>query len=34
MTFDHVILWIMAVGVLIGGVDRIFGNRLGLGEKF
>ena len=25
---------IMAAGVVLGGVDRILGNRLGYGEKF
>jgi ethanolamine transporter len=34
MTFDQGIIWVMAVGVLVGGSDRVFGNRLGLGEKF
>lgn len=34
MAFDGMILWVMAVGILIGGVDRILGNRCGLGEKF
>lgn len=34
MTFDQIILWIMAVGLLIGAVDKITGNHLGLGEKF
>lgn len=34
MSFNQVIMWIMAVGALIGALDRIFGNRLGLGEKF
>lgn len=34
MTFDQIILWVMAVGLLIGAADKIFGNRLGLGEKF
>lgn len=34
MTFDQIILWVMAAGVLIGAADKIFGNRLGLGEKF
>ena len=27
-------MWIMAAGALIGGVDRILGNRLGLGKRF
>ena len=31
---DRAIMWIMAAGALIGGADRIFGNRLGLGKKF
>lgn len=34
MSFDQIIIWIMAVGILIGGIDRIIGNKLGLGEKF
>ena len=34
MTFDQIILWVMAAGILIGAADKIFGNRLGLGEKF
>ena len=28
------IIWLMAIGVLIGGLDRIIGNRFGLGEQF
>lgn len=31
---NQIILYIMAAGAVIGGVDRIFGNRLGLGAKF
>ena len=31
---QQVIMWIMAAGAVIGGLDRIFGNRLRLGEKF
>lgn len=34
MTFDQMILQIMAVGVLIGAADKIAGNRFGIGEKF
>ncbi|MDK2800417.1 MAG: ethanolamine transporter [Clostridiales bacterium] len=34
MTFDKMIIWVMAVGILIGGIDRIIGNKFGLGEKF
>ena len=31
---EQAIMWIMAAGAVIGGVDRIFGNRFGLGERF
>ena len=31
---EQVMMWIMAVGVVIGGVDRILGNRFGLGKRF
>ena len=34
MSFSEIIMWVMAVGALVGGADRIFGNKLGLGEKF
>lgn len=34
MTFDQIILRIMAVGVLIGAADKITGNHLGVGERF
>ena len=34
MTFDQFIIWVMAIGVIIGGIDRILGNKFGLGEKF
>ncbi|MDO4622270.1 MAG: ethanolamine utilization protein EutH [Eubacteriales bacterium] len=34
MTFDQIIIWIAAIGVLLGAADYICGNRLGLGEKF
>ncbi|MEM1483891.1 ethanolamine utilization protein EutH [Oscillospiraceae bacterium PP1C4] len=34
MSFSQIIMWIMAIGAIIGGLDRIFGNKLGLGEKF
>ena len=34
MTFDQIIIWVIAAGVLIGAADKIFGNRLGLGKKF
>jgi len=31
---NDILMMIMAVGAVIGGADRIFGNRLGLGEHF
>ena len=31
---EQVILWILGVGAVIGGIDRLAGNRFGLGEKF
>lgn len=34
MTFDQIILWVMAIGLLVGAADKITGNHLGLGEKF
>lgn len=29
-----VIMWIMAVGAVVGGLDYLFGSKLGLGQKF
>ncbi|MBI9060172.1 MAG: ethanolamine utilization protein EutH [Labilibaculum sp.] len=34
MEFDQLIIWLMAIGILIGGIDRIIGNKFGLGEQF
>lgn len=34
MSLDTLIMFIMAIGVLIGGLDCILGNKWGLGEKF
>ena len=31
---EKAIMMVLALGALIGGLDRIFGNRLGLGDKF
>lgn len=31
---NQIIMWIMAFGALLGGIDRIFGNRFGLGKRF
>jgi ethanolamine transporter len=34
MAFEKIIIWVMAFGIVIGGLDRIIGNKFGLGEKF
>lgn len=34
MSINQVIMYIMACGVLLGGVDRMLGNKFGYGEKF
>ncbi|WP_097027792.1 ethanolamine utilization protein EutH [Clostridium peptidivorans] len=34
MTFDKMIMWVMAIGILLGALDKIIGNKFGLGEKF
>lgn len=34
MTFDKFIIWVMAIGILLGAADRLFKNKFGLGEKF
>ena len=34
MSAHEILIWIMAFFALIGGLDRIFGNRLGLGKHF
>jgi len=34
MSFSEILMWIMAIGALIGGIDKIIGNKFGLGEKF
>ena len=31
---NRILMIVMAVGAVLGGVDRIFGNRLGLGQQF
>ena len=33
-SFDQIIIWIMAAGAVIGALDKIIGNRFGLGEQF
>lgn len=34
MSFNQIILWVMACGSILGGLDKIFGNRFGLGKEF
>ena len=34
MSFYEIILWLSALGALIGGIDHLLGNRFRLGEKF
>lgn len=34
MAIYEIVIWIMAFFALLGGLDRIFGNRFGLGEHF
>ena len=34
MSFHEIIIAVMAGFALVGAVDRILGNRLGLGERF
>ena len=34
MSFDQMILWVVAVGAIVGGADKLLGNKFGLGEKF
>lgn len=34
MSVDEIILWLMAIFMVLGALDRIFGSRLGLGKQF
>ena len=34
MDINRIIMWVMAFGAVVGGFDRILGNRFGYGEKF
>jgi len=34
MSFHEILIWVMAAFALLGAVDRIFGNRWGLGKEF
>ena len=34
MSFNELIMWVMAFGAILGGLDRIIGNKFGLGKEF
>ena len=34
MSIHEIIIWLMAIFAIVGGLDRITGNRLGLGKEF
>lgn len=34
MSFNEIVMFVMAVGVLLGAIDKIIGNKLGLGKEF
>ena len=34
MDINRIIMWVMAFGAVVGGLDRAFGNRFGYGDKF
>ena len=34
MTINQIIMYLMAFGAALGGIDQILGNRFGYGEKF
>ena len=34
MTINQIVMFVMACGALLGGFDRLLGNRFGFGEKF
>lgn len=34
MSFQQILMWMITLGTLIGAIDKIIGNRFGLGEKF
>ena len=34
MSFHEIILWFAAIGIFLGAIDHLLGNRFGLGEKF
>lgn len=34
MSINEIIIYVMVASAIVGAIDRIFGNRLGMGEKF
>jgi ethanolamine transporter len=34
VSLNQIILWIMAIGILVGALDRVIGNKFSLGAKF
>ncbi|MBQ6989431.1 MAG: ethanolamine utilization protein EutH, partial [Clostridia bacterium] len=34
MSAHEVLIWVMGIFAVLGAVDRIFGNRFGLGQEF
>ena len=34
MTINQILMYLMAFGAALGGIDQMLGNRLGYGEKF
>ena len=34
MSFNEIVMFVMAVGVILGAIDKIIGNKLGLGKEF
>ena len=34
MTINQVVMYVLAFGALVGGIDRLIGNRFGFGDKF
>ena len=34
MTINQIIMYLMAFGAALGGIDQVLGNKFGYGEKF
>ena len=33
MSFNDIVMFVMAAGIIIGAIDKIIGNKLGLGKE-